>query len=92
MKAVLKLRRQRCRSKKPVFGRWLTNWVDPTSQGAKNKHYYNCNSASTVMMDLEWTDHLAYIARHLIGPPAATKDCSVESLKGMNLVGLYMPV
>ena len=60
------------------LGKWITNIDDPDHPSSRGKK-----------SDTEWKQHMKYVAENVIGPPKASKTCTVEQLKGWHIVGLY---
>lgn len=70
---------------------WITNLYDPHRADAKLLHCYSYESvvSGNDAMEKEWQQHLAWINKHTIGTPKASKVFSVEELEEMDMVGIY---
>jgi hypothetical protein len=58
---------------------------------AESEHYYSREAARAGpdARRAEWNQHLAWIHRHVIGPPKPTPHYTVEELRKIGFVGLY---
>ena len=68
--------------------RWLTNTYGPGRiEDAKSviDHIYSPPGSG-------WEMHKGWLKGKIIGPPKATEAYTVEQLKDMNMVGVYLPL
>jgi hypothetical protein len=70
--------------------RWLSNTVNPKHPTSKERFiasidgYNNSRRANE-----DWALHLAWMARHVIGPPQPTAKYSAKKLAADGMVGIY---
>ncbi len=68
--------------------RWLTNTYDPGREGAKFSVIDHIHSPPGSGREM----HKEWLKGKIIGPPKATEAYTVEQLKDMNMVGVYLPL
>ena len=71
-------------------GRHLSNISDHRREGAKTMHIYSSAAMrNPSAIDVEWQQHLNWIAENVIGPPEATDYYTQEELGKMGMIGIY---
>jgi hypothetical protein len=68
----------------------VSNILDPEYPSAKDflEIYYH-EEIAPGGRDAAWARHLAWIEKHIVGPPAECEYGTVEELEAMHYVGIY---
>jgi len=73
----------------PTYGCHVKNTYDHRLSDAKDQLTLATRTLVVQDKEAQWQHHLDFIARHVIGPPRKTNQCTVQELEAMNMIGLY---